>query len=678
MSNIFNVKGLYNHIGTLYKAYMQFEGSSKKDVQRLRDIAANLELCNIVRDKDCIAVAGMQGTGKTTLIKNFYSFPDGILKTSVERGEAVPVFITESDRIAEGSLDAIRKYIDDNGVIREEKINIDDLAKESSKRGDTVCVELFTARKYFSKDNSSFILLPGFEKSTREAFDKDYNRLMRVCLNFSRAILLAVDEQNLANEDINKVLEVVLESGFNNNNSVFAITKCDDKTRSDSVKNEVKESLINVLKEHNFNVNPGNIICTGIFDTSEENDLWINELTDALNRSERPVYYEQSLKYYEPIVEEINEITDSLTDGITDAINKLEYLDKTSPLHELLIKQKEKNLKELKYTLSDISDRSYNIIEKQIKSSFEKIDPKILKEKKYLIFKKSLEEKNRDDEYVQKTINGCFYENADKNNDPVFFNCLSEGFNSKSKGLLLLPQSKETEGDLVAKEKKEKDNAIWNYFLNSEELALHVDNNNRELSPDYEEISETISKALTTFFIGNVVKGDYNPDVKPGAVSKLANDLVKKDKSNAAKKTGLFSAATFGLDMLDGSPELMNAVVALCNTPAAPYVAAAVAISAVAAGGIIVRNKNITVQASGQEAAKRLARDSLSRQCENLLHIYENGFDNMIDYVEKVHRKRRKIGNKQANLLNADQALTDIKFLCQDYYDGISGKITGE
>ncbi len=457
---------------------------------------------------------------------------------------------------------------------------------------------------------------------------------------------------------------------------VTDLTKCDDPTKNDSFKTELKETFLQILTEHNFSVNQANVVCTGKFNTQEENDEWIEEIIDALYRSERPRDYEKFIEYYGPIIEEIKESAGNIKNEIAD-LQLESNLEKHSPLYEDLANQKEESKKNLKVFLDANCADAGREVEKNIKEAFEQIPAKMLKDKRF-IFKKKLETRNREEEEIQQIINNCFISRETK--EPILYDNIKLGLSSdniEKTGLLELPAAQENSKEIMVVENENKQK-ILEYYFNPKALTLPLDQENRELIPDTKKESKILADSLTTYFVGATIQGEYKPDIKVASVSKLAKEIKKQNNPNTTQKVSAGAAATIGLDMIDGVPNIASMISAGLATPAGPYVAAALAVAAVTAGGIILHNKNIDLQVNTQEAAIRSAKYNLQDQCEKLLSVYESGFDNMINEIEAVYREKKKIGAQQKALMNASQALTEIDFICQDYYDSVGEKLRGE
>lgn len=83
MGYFFDVKQLFKHIATLYNSYLDI--GQREQIDELKEIASNLELCSTVQNRDTIAVAGMQGTGKTTLVQSLYDIDEKILRVTQQQ-----------------------------------------------------------------------------------------------------------------------------------------------------------------------------------------------------------------------------------------------------------------------------------------------------------------------------------------------------------------------------------------------------------------------------------------------------------------------------------------------------------------------------------------------------------------------------------------------------------------
>lgn len=681
--NYFNVDQLLKRIATLYNSYTFIQ--DKELIDELRDIAANIALCSTVQNRNTIAVAGMQGTGKTTLVQNLYNIDDKILRVSVERGEEIPVFITEREDISEGQYKATKWFLNSRGTIDEREIDPTDVARLSSTRNDeevVVCVELFVAPKYFSGANCSFVLLPGFEKKTREELDEEYNRLMKVCLNFSGALLLVVDEQNIANVDIDTIIGIAKDSGFKNTNSVFAITKCDGHI-DDKYKNDLKAQLVKILNEKNFGVSENKIICTGTYPTQEENDEWIENLVDAVNGSERPVILERNRKYYKPIIDSIIQIVDDISASIKDEKNRLDYKDNKSPIYNDLIEQKEKIEEKIYNVLDSERIKASNEIDYKIDETWKTISPDLLKEKRLLVFKKKYSTIIENKRKIAQELQACMMTDEGQ---PVYRQRIVKEINSGKFGeSMLLPSPSVSRQALEEAPNKaelmpiiQKNNLeivdenrmkMIEYYFNKKELEMPVNQDHKELVDDNTKIAELLANSLLTAFLGALANDEEVVDVKTENFYRAAKNIRTGQKSKTP--TGAISAVAIGaLDLLDGKPDLIDGMKdVLLPIVSNPYVLAALAVGAGVAGGISVNNHNFDICQSTCETAKIACKQQLCAERDRLFKIYSDAFNTMIDVINETHRAKFKIGDQQHKLENAEIALNEIKYICQASYD---------
>ena len=83
--------------------------------KELENSIRKLKIASLMENKTLICVAGMQGAGKTTLMKNFYGLKGDALSIELGRGERIPVLITETD-VTAPVMNAIRIQKNEAGV----------------------------------------------------------------------------------------------------------------------------------------------------------------------------------------------------------------------------------------------------------------------------------------------------------------------------------------------------------------------------------------------------------------------------------------------------------------------------------------------------------------------------------------------------------------------------------
>lgn len=86
-----------------------------------------IKIASLMYERTLICVSGMQGAGKTTLMKHFYGLDDDCLNISLERGEEIPVFITEKEGMPadkKPELYAIRIMKDAHGEYHQQELEM--------------------------------------------------------------------------------------------------------------------------------------------------------------------------------------------------------------------------------------------------------------------------------------------------------------------------------------------------------------------------------------------------------------------------------------------------------------------------------------------------------------------------------------------------------------------------
>ena len=265
MINIAEIDTLNNYCITLLSLTKRMERDTfMKEAYNLSEnilkSIRKLVIASAFYNKKIIFVSGIQGAGKTTLMKNFYGLDDGYLNISLGRGERIPVFITEKE-IKEPYACARRMEKDENGKygLREIKLSPKEFVKASKGNdSDIMCLELFVPNKHTYYDGVSFMLLPGFEEKN------DYwNNLIEFSVHSSDAAVFVFGETSFANASNEKYLELV-EKKFGNN-LIYVITGAD---KSSDGNKEVKENCMDCLKIPERESD--RVVCVGDFSDQEK------------------------------------------------------------------------------------------------------------------------------------------------------------------------------------------------------------------------------------------------------------------------------------------------------------------------------------------------------------------------------------------------------------------------
>ena len=166
--------------------------------KELENSIRKLKIASLMENKTLICVAGMQGAGKTTLMKNFYGLKGDALSIELGRGERIPVLITETD-VTAPVMNAIRIQKNEAGEYAAVECNMEanEFAHASKGEDNSILyLEMFVPYRHTYNSAVSFMLLPGFEKNN------DYWReLINFAVNSSDAAVFAFDESRFSQGD---------------------------------------------------------------------------------------------------------------------------------------------------------------------------------------------------------------------------------------------------------------------------------------------------------------------------------------------------------------------------------------------------------------------------------------------------------------------------------------------
>lgn len=662
---------LYQSVASLIRCQSHLNDMSRKSIDKLENLARKMEVSSYVQQKEIIAVAGMQGTGKSTLIKNLYNLPDDILRISSERGEKIPVFITEKEELPEGQYRAREVYFE-MGQKTSCDIEVNEISRKSRRGGNTAYIELFVPYKCFCRDNAGFVLLPGFEKNQNKEMNTDYNSLMEYTLHFSKAVILVTDNSGIANSEIYSLMDI-LGKNFVPENCIFTITKCDGLDEKQC--NELKESLKEICIDSDIVTGSDQIVCTGEHSNDTLNDKWKQELFDAIGNKIDYNAAKKSYLYYRPMVDEMCACADMIKDSLNVA--KISA-DTNSPIYDELKKALEKTEMRLEEKLNEQCLIAQNTVSKKFAKVYDNIDNKYKKSKKLLFLNKSYYELDSDRRYIESQVKECLFVSSKRS---VFIdnvcNNLAAGENAK----LLC----ETHTDLltnsingeIATTDIEKRTGLTN-----ETLRFYLDPSVKNLpafpdncTPDTNSITNLISTEMEAFFLGSL-KGNIHPDkleIKTSGVSaalKSASYLPKSDNT-------LFKAVTL-LDLLDGKSDMLTSMISVFSAGSTAATAASVACGVVAIAGIVaiaakkgidIYNANMSAVNSVGETWNFALMHAVEEEKNNCLDIFHDAADNLLDYVQQVHRERMGIGDAERRINEARYAVADIEKLADTLND---------
>ncbi len=270
-------------------------------LQNIRKIALANNLSKIGRSIICIT--GLQGSGKTTLMKNFYQIDDSLMDIAMGRGEKLPVLITEYENCSEPTFYAfcVEKNGDNYCEVSKE-INAEEFKSFASVKDEDATVMYLEIRipfKHTRNEDVSFMLLPGYERKN------DYwQSLIDFSVHCATSAVFVMTENNFSEDKNKELLKKAKEQFGENLIYVFSSSEGYDENKKDDLRKKCCEEQ-GLASNHS-----DQIIFTKASVNPEENEEWISELKTAIQNYGNSAQdsYASSLPYYKKLVENIRDI----------------------------------------------------------------------------------------------------------------------------------------------------------------------------------------------------------------------------------------------------------------------------------------------------------------------------------------------------------------------------------
>ena len=628
-----------------------------KNAEMLFSSLRKLFIASMMHNRRLICISGLQGAGKTTLMKNFYGITDDFMNVSLGTGERVPVLITEG-AVSEPNIHAIAVRKDEDGNYKEIPINYenDDIEGiiHATKGGDKTImyVEIVVPYKHTYNEGVSFMLLPGFEKNN------DYwNDLIEFSVNSSDAAVFVFNETSFSNAGNEDYLRKI-ESKFGSN-VIYAISGSDSSLDDNA---QVKNTCMEVLKVKE----PDKVVCVGQYSDVKKNEDWIVAFKLALDKY---ALYETQVtqKTTSYIYKELLKIEDTLY-TILGSLNESEDFEETDyKNHKLLeaydkaiLKQRKELARHITEEFAEAKGRSVDSIAKQLDNM-----------PWYKSLKKTFFGKNVKDYYIetQKIIKSSLVDG--KICLPDLFlgysfqktmKFLDQPQNSNPNALKLLVDTEETE-----------DNKITLILSNDTQNAkddvcalIEVPKKNEQHREIKSSNPNRLLKAvaeIATYYYGftsynSLAKTVGLASYEPAKAHLTGDDIIKG--ADSSKKFAVGLAGVMGVDILgDGSLNLVSQIATSCGVSLP--IAGAAAVLIVGAGALRAVLSDINrMQRADFESAKM-----------TVLSIYDNiqrealeRFDNFTNDVrDRIEDNLADLGGERKNIITIYNAKVEVNNL---------------
>lgn len=548
-----------------------------------------LFIASMMYNKTLICVSGLQGAGKTTLMRNFYNLDSEFLSSTRGRGERVPVLITEKRDIKAPKMYAIRIDKNNDGYYYQREIELSADEYLNASRGEDskiMYLELFVPYTHTNNEGISFMLLPGFEKKN------DYwNNLIEFSVNSSDAAVFVFNETSFSNADNDKYLKRI-ESKFGKN-LIYAISGSDGSPDDNA---EVKLTCIKTL---NIPMSESDrVVCVGSYTDEAKNLAWIKNFKDAL---EKYAYREtqQFQRNSEYLYKEILSIKENLYQ-ILGVLNNDSSVEMKDYHNDALLKAFDKAVKKKRKAFEENLDIEFEIAKGESGKNLEQLfaDKSKLGSVKRFLFGSSVKEQFTETrEMVEKSLkyDGDHYL-PDKHLGLALQRSLSALDHPEERtDMSRLIDTKKEDGKTLLLTEGEKTQAMAGDICN-----LLADNSQTKIN--YVLQSTSPKKVLGavvelgTYYYSLISHDEVAESTglsyyEPSQTQLVSDKVIEGAKSS--KKFVVGMAGMMGIDLIgDGSINMVSQIAASLGIAAPVAGAAAIAIIGAGATSVVMKDLN--------------------------------------------------------------------------------------
>lgn len=249
-------------------------------------VMRSLLLAEVLSESWIIAVGGSQSAGKTNLVRAMYSVgnENSWLSDNEGQGERLPVLVLEDRDVSapQGYVRVLAESQQSKGDFAVVELPVAIAGFQKACRGSDPQVLLPVLRvpqRYFRHERQGLMLLPGYEKSTRD--NKVWQALMREVLVGAAGTIIVTDETRLASQTQRDIAADMLQGELRNAKPLVVISKTETMVADPERLAQVRRSACEV-----FNLDPvadaRQVLCTGTDDAAYVAQ-WLPKLAAALH-----------------------------------------------------------------------------------------------------------------------------------------------------------------------------------------------------------------------------------------------------------------------------------------------------------------------------------------------------------------------------------------------------------
>ncbi len=266
-------------LSQLNRALLELDGAllvegSTDDEAALLEILRRVYLLQSTSDLYLVTVAGVQGAGKTTLVREIYGLPPQEMEGNLGQGERMPIAVIENTDVHKPRK-WVRRLDDTRGEIRQEVVS--DAVWENATRGldaRVLVAGLDVPANFFGVSGAGFLLLPGYE--SLEPTNEVWQARMRGALMSSPACIVVTDRDGLASADQDSVLSDLRRSFLDKVNPVICVSHGEDLLLGGD-SSSIVSTVLSVFGE---GFTAEDVIVTGV--DEDTRSVWRNQLRTRL------------------------------------------------------------------------------------------------------------------------------------------------------------------------------------------------------------------------------------------------------------------------------------------------------------------------------------------------------------------------------------------------------------
>jgi len=249
-------------------------------------VMRSLLLAEVLNERWIIAVGGSQSAGKTNLVRAMYGLgnDNSWLSDNEGQGERLPVLVLEDAALSvpQGYVRVLAESQQNKGEFEVDEQPVEIASFQQACRGaypNVLLPVLRVPKRYFRHDGQALMLLPGYEKSSRD--NKVWQALMREALVGAAGTIIVTDETRLASQTQRDIAADMLQGELRNAKPLVVISKTETMAADAERLAQVRRSACEVFGLDEV-ADAHQVLCTGTDDPAYVAQ-WLPKLKAALH-----------------------------------------------------------------------------------------------------------------------------------------------------------------------------------------------------------------------------------------------------------------------------------------------------------------------------------------------------------------------------------------------------------